>query len=131
MRHDRGLHDSRRRSAHEVMPCPYGCFVDLLGIAVVALLVIAACNQLAPKVGVASPLILLGLGIAVGFLPVVGTVEVEPEIVLEVDDVRAERDRVAVLWPLEEDLLERPWGLTDFRVVDPAGYYVRLTSREP
>lgn len=55
----------------------------MLIIAVVGLLVIAACNQLAPKVGVASPLILLALGIAVGFLPWVGAVEVEPEIVLE------------------------------------------------
>lgn len=56
----------------------------MLVIAVVALLLIAACNQLAPKVGVASPLILLGLGIAIGFLPMVGAIEVEPEIVLEV-----------------------------------------------
>ena len=50
------------------------------------------------------------------------------ELVLEVDDVAAERDRVvAAGWPLEEDLRRRPWGLTDFRVLDPAGYYLRIT----
>lgn len=50
------------------------------------------------------------------------------EMVLEVADVVAERDRVAASWPLEEDLVRRPWGLTDFRLLDPAGYYVRVTS---
>ena len=52
------------------------------------------------------------------------------ELVLEVDDVAGERDRVVVAgWPLEEDLQDRPWGLTDFRVLDPAGYYLRITDR--
>jgi predicted enzyme related to lactoylglutathione lyase len=52
------------------------------------------------------------------------------EIVLEVDDVAAERDRVvAAGWPLEQDLADRPWGLTDFRIIDPDGYYLRVTSR--
>ncbi|MFF5211933.1 VOC family protein [Streptosporangium sp. NPDC000396] len=51
------------------------------------------------------------------------------EIVIEVDDVRAERDRViAAGWPLAEDLKLRPWGLTDFRVHDPDGYYLRFTD---
>jgi uncharacterized glyoxalase superfamily protein PhnB len=50
--------------------------------------------------------------------------------VLEVDDVAAERDRVvAAGWPLEEDLANRPWGLTHFRIIDPDGYYLRVTSR--
>jgi lactoylglutathione lyase len=54
------------------------------------------------------------------------------ELVLEVDDVAGERDRVlAAGWPLEEDLQERPWGLTDFRILDPAGYYLRITDRAP
>jgi predicted enzyme related to lactoylglutathione lyase len=53
------------------------------------------------------------------------------ELVLEVDDVAAERDRViAAGWPLEEDLQDRPWGLRDFRVLDPAGYYLRITNRD-
>jgi lactoylglutathione lyase len=52
------------------------------------------------------------------------------ELVLEVDDVAAERDRVvAAGWPLEEDLQDRPWGLKDFRILDPAGYYLRITDR--
>lgn len=52
------------------------------------------------------------------------------EIVLEVDDVRAERNWVADRWPLEEDLVARSWGLVDFRILDPAGYYLRLTEFE-
>ena len=54
------------------------------------------------------------------------------ELVLEVDDVVSERDQVvAAGWPLEQDLQDRPWGLTDFRLIDPAGYYLRVTSRLP
>ena len=52
------------------------------------------------------------------------------ELVLEVDDVAGERDRVvAAGWPLDEDLQDRPWNLKDFRILDPAGYYLRITSR--
>jgi lactoylglutathione lyase len=52
------------------------------------------------------------------------------ELVLEVDDVVDERDRVAGAgWPIKEDLQDRPWGLTDFRILDPAGYYLRITNR--
>jgi len=52
------------------------------------------------------------------------------ELVLEVDDVTAERNRVVTAgWPLEEDLQHRSWGLTDFRILDPAGYYLRITDR--
>jgi len=32
-------------------------------------------------------------------------------------------------WPLAEDLQDRPWGLKDFRILDPAGYYLRITDR--
>jgi lactoylglutathione lyase len=54
------------------------------------------------------------------------------ELVLEVDDVAGERDRVvAAGWPLSEDLQDRPWGLKDFRIIDPAGYYLRITDRAP
>jgi lactoylglutathione lyase len=54
------------------------------------------------------------------------------ELVLEVDDVVSERDRVlAAGWALEEDLQDRPWGLTDFRILDPAGYYLCITDRTP
>jgi lactoylglutathione lyase len=53
------------------------------------------------------------------------------EIVLEVDDVDAMyRHVVAQQWPRSAELTRRPWGLTDFRVTDPDGYYWRVTSRE-
>jgi uncharacterized glyoxalase superfamily protein PhnB len=52
------------------------------------------------------------------------------EIVVEVDDIRAFRDSaVEAGTTLDEDLTERPWGLLDFRVVDPDGYYLRFTAR--
>jgi predicted enzyme related to lactoylglutathione lyase len=52
------------------------------------------------------------------------------EIVLEVEAIREERDRiVATGWALDEDLRDRPWGLADFRLLDPAGYYLRVTHR--
>jgi uncharacterized protein YbjT (DUF2867 family)/predicted enzyme related to lactoylglutathione lyase len=52
------------------------------------------------------------------------------EIVLEVADVEAERERVRrAEWPIEEDITRQPWGLRDFRLLDPSGYYVRLTGR--
>ncbi|MET0693425.1 MAG: VOC family protein [Propionibacteriaceae bacterium] len=52
------------------------------------------------------------------------------ELVLEVDDIVAELDRVVGAgWPLEEELTVQPWGLRDFRVLDPSGYYLRITER--
>ncbi len=53
------------------------------------------------------------------------------EIVLEVDDVQAfylqvkQSGKARILSPLRK----RPWGLTDFRIADPDGYYLRVTSR--
>lgn len=54
------------------------------------------------------------------------------EIVIEVDDV----DRVAARARRHaadhggryEPLSDQPWGLRDFRLVDPDGYYLRITS---
>jgi len=52
------------------------------------------------------------------------------EIVLEVDDLDAYHARVlASGHPIFEPLRERPWGARDFRIVDPDGYYLRVTSR--
>lgn len=54
------------------------------------------------------------------------------EIVAEFDDVEAFYQRVqASGWPISEPLGERPWGLFDFRVKDPDGYYWRFTSKSP
>jgi uncharacterized protein YbjT (DUF2867 family)/predicted enzyme related to lactoylglutathione lyase len=51
------------------------------------------------------------------------------EIVLEVADVEAELDRVRRAgWPIAEGLASEPWGQRDFRLLDPSGYYVRLTG---
>ena len=51
------------------------------------------------------------------------------ELVLEVDDLDAERRRAAAAnWPVTEDVMVRPWGLRDFRLLDPSGYYWRITS---
>jgi len=54
------------------------------------------------------------------------------EIVIEVDDVHAAYARArdaAVGWGGQiEPLAARPWGQTDFRLIDPDGYYLRVTS---
>ncbi|MGO8036694.1 VOC family protein [Rhizobium leguminosarum] len=52
------------------------------------------------------------------------------EIVLKVADVEdAYRAAKESGWPLS-DLALQPWGLRDFRLVDPDGYYVRVTGRK-
>ena len=52
------------------------------------------------------------------------------EIVLEVDDVQAAFKHVqASGHPIESLLQVQNWGLTDFRIADPDGYYLRITSR--
>ncbi len=52
------------------------------------------------------------------------------EIVLELDDLQTLqalyghcRERAAISEPLQL----RPWGLYDFRLADPDGYYLRIT----
>ncbi|RWX19116.1 glyoxalase [Rhizobium hidalgonense] len=51
------------------------------------------------------------------------------EIVLSVTDIEgAYRTAKESGWPLT-DLALQPWGLRDFRLIDPGGYYVRVTSR--
>jgi lactoylglutathione lyase len=52
------------------------------------------------------------------------------EIVIEVDDVEGCHGRVAASGhTILEPLQGRPWGLKDFRICDPDGYYLRITSR--
>ena len=52
------------------------------------------------------------------------------EIVMEVDDLSAAHRRVLESGhPIFEPPQQRPWGLWDFRIVDPDGYYLRVTSR--
>ncbi len=53
------------------------------------------------------------------------------EIVLEVDDVAEVYENVKSSgYPVEVPLATQSWGLTDFRVVDPDGYYLRITSKQ-
>jgi lactoylglutathione lyase len=53
------------------------------------------------------------------------------ELVVEVDDIDAEYASVqASGYAIATPIAERPWGLRDFRLVDPNGYYIRVTSRE-
>jgi catechol 2,3-dioxygenase-like lactoylglutathione lyase family enzyme len=54
----------------------------------------------------------------------------EIEIVLEVDHIEEIYKHVILQnWPLADKLQRQPWGLTDFRVLDPDGYYIRITTR--
>ena len=51
------------------------------------------------------------------------------EIVLMVDDVESYYAKVKEVANIFEPLRMRPWGLNDFRCVDPAGFYLRFTSK--
>lgn len=54
------------------------------------------------------------------------------EIVIEVDDLESERDSIVDKgWKLDADIHSQPWGLRDFRLVDPDGYYLRITTHSP
>lgn len=51
------------------------------------------------------------------------------EIVLLVDDLHEIYNHVlAVGWPLSTPITKQPWGMTDFRVSDPDGCYIRITA---
>jgi CPA1 family monovalent cation:H+ antiporter len=56
--------------------------VDPLVFVILAIVVIAVTTSVAPKIGLAGPLLLVVIGIAVGLIPIVPSIEVEPEIVL-------------------------------------------------
>ncbi len=52
------------------------------------------------------------------------------EIVLLVDDLNEIYERVlASGWPISTPMTEQPWGMTDFRITDPDGCYIRVTAR--
>lgn len=54
------------------------------------------------------------------------------ELVVVVDDVAALHAHViASGHPQVSPLVDQPWDLTDFRVLDLDGYYIRLTGRSP
>jgi len=50
------------------------------------------------------------------------------EVVVMVNDIQAYYETVKDKANVVEPLVQQPWGLWDFRCVDPAGYYLRFTS---
>ncbi len=53
------------------------------------------------------------------------------EIVLSVDDIERAYEEVQITgWPISTPLTLQPWGAYDFRVVDPDGYYINVSSPE-
>ena len=51
------------------------------------------------------------------------------EVVLVAPDLEVVYDRVlASGWPLSTPMTKQPWGMTDFRLIDPDGYYIRITA---
>jgi predicted enzyme related to lactoylglutathione lyase len=62
--------------------------------------------------------------------PGVRAVPCGAELVLEVDDVAGEYASVlSADWPVAAGIEKQPWGLRDFRLFDPDGYYLRVTER--
>lgn len=51
------------------------------------------------------------------------------EIVIMVDDIDAFYESHKDTANVSEPLTMQPWGLKDFRAVDPAGFYLRFTSK--
>ena len=56
---------------------------ELLVVIVIGLSVIAAATVLGPRLGIAAPLVLVAIGVGASFLPVFGSVHIEPEWILE------------------------------------------------
>jgi catechol 2,3-dioxygenase-like lactoylglutathione lyase family enzyme len=50
------------------------------------------------------------------------------EIVIGVKDIEAYYEKVKVVANIVDTLKLRPWGLKDFRIEDPFGYYLRMTQ---
>jgi predicted enzyme related to lactoylglutathione lyase len=51
------------------------------------------------------------------------------EIFLPVDDIKSYYNEVKQFANVVAEINLRPWGLRDFRIVDPFGYYLRVTDR--
>lgn len=56
---------------------------ELLVVLVAGFLVIAASTVLGPRLGIASPLVLVAIGVAASFLPVFADLSIEPEWILQ------------------------------------------------
>lgn len=51
------------------------------------------------------------------------------ELVITVDDIDEYYDKIKVFVKIVDPFVKRPWGLKDFRIEDPFGYYLRITER--
>jgi catechol 2,3-dioxygenase-like lactoylglutathione lyase family enzyme len=52
------------------------------------------------------------------------------ELVLLVEDLEeVYRHVLASGWPLSTPMTKQPWGMTDFRLIDPDGIYIRVSGR--
>jgi NhaP-type Na+/H+ or K+/H+ antiporter len=56
---------------------------ELLVVIVAALAVIAGATVVGPRLGIASPLVLVAIGVAASFLPMFGATHIEPEWILQ------------------------------------------------
>jgi monovalent cation/hydrogen antiporter len=56
---------------------------QLLVVGVLALLTIAASTVVGPRIGIASPLVLVAIGVGASLIPMFGTFQIEPEWILE------------------------------------------------
>lgn len=50
------------------------------------------------------------------------------EVVLMMKDVEGIYKKVKKFAKITDKLVTRPWGLKDFRIIDPFGYYLRITE---
>lgn len=55
----------------------------VLIVLVVALVVIALASVVGPRVGIASPLVLVAIGVGASFVPMLGVIDIRPEWILE------------------------------------------------
>lgn len=56
--------------------------IELLIVSVIGLLVVAAANVVSPRLGIASPLVLVLIGVAASFLPMFENMHLDPEWIL-------------------------------------------------
>ena len=56
---------------------------EILVVIVTGLVVIAASTVIGPRLGIASPLVLVAIGVGVSFLPIFGSTHIDPEWILE------------------------------------------------
>lgn len=54
----------------------------MLLVAITAVVLVVVANVLARKVGVAGPLVLVGVGVAVSYIPAIPPISVEPDVIL-------------------------------------------------